>query len=830
MKEFNLYSISRGFIQNKKSYFLFISGIMIASIVLTLVITSMFNTLIFKIDDGNAKKYGLQHASVFNIAADEKEAITKSEMLKSWGSIFNYGYHKVVDSEVYITLGYFDNQAILLGNLHILEGKLPETNNEAAIERHVAERLGNIGVGSTISIDYNGRPINIIVTGILYDFSGTWNVPEEVLRGKTDVPQVLVGGQEGFTQESQTCLVELPIYDEQKIFDLFSKYNLDKYFSVLNSKYYESGKNELAALNLFRNLFITALVLIIQVIIYYSLHQFTTEIRDSYKVLRILGFTYGQIFKIYFIHISIITACSLFAGVIVGVPIAILLGTLQGLNAVSVIFRGAFLYCIVSICLDLLMAAVIFQNNIVKFCRASLVHQAENNIKSMQIGKRFSTTLTNYNFQLHVKKIWPLLAAFGIIFLLIGVVNTYFNGYYTNSTIEVPDFIMQTNSIEVYKEYGPYRLYKSGNAVFEADDVETALANEKIDFSYCEILTNGAVILSDSKNDGYWAQWISVYDSQDPDTINYPKAIPQNITASNDYSVLLSSPMLIDWINTNYFDGEEIVGRDSTVLFLPNHYIDDIKVEHLRFAQLYIDEGTPLENAIDNMDYIKCQTDELEIDIQISEPLFIDKGNGKIHIEKPTIIIPETRLESFSLFTGISQVVIYMTNDTTEEQLEQFDEELRVVTHNFPNSYFFSLYEIEQRENQQSLVIHVTLGLLSFILILFLFVAFYQAMYLVFYKRRLTFSIYRAIGMDFKSIYKIVSDELKRYAFICIGIFCWLLFIQYLLIGNLQIFISGMIFLGVAFIALIYAGYYAAKKISGLFREENLHNLLQYKE
>src|SRR5699024_1646286 len=102
--------------------------------------------------------------------------------------------------------------------------------------------------------------------------------------------------------------------------------------------------------------------------------------------------------------------------------------------------------------------------------------------------------------------------------------------------------------------------------------------------------------------------------------------------------------------------------------------------------------------------------------------------------------------------------------------------------------------------------------------------------YLTLYNRRRSFGIYRALGMDYKCMYKSIFSELNRYAFICSAIACALLYVLNLQTGDLPIFVSKISIIVLLYLALVAANYYASRRISILFKEKNIYNLIKYRE
>lgn len=825
MKKSNVSNITKSFIKSKFKYFIFLCGIILSSIALIIIISAMFNGLIYQIDEKNAYRYGKHQAITYNISLDDKSSLLKDERITKSGSILNYGSYHILDSEEYFTVGYFDRQALTLSNLHLIDGDWPDSNNEIAIEKHILDRLDSIDIGSVISIKNHGETHFFKLTGIISDYSGTWNVPEEIISGKTDVPEAIIGNGELHQEYAESLMISLSAFDEYNILDLFSSHNLNPYYSVINTKYYIIGQNELLALNIFKNVFIISLILIVQVILYYCCRQFIFDVRNSYKILRILGSKYKMLYRIYGCHSGAIIILSLLFGIIIGLSISMIIGEVYAIKSYSILFNQTVISCLISLLLNILIMIALFHKYVVSFCRASLDKDEDADTKPMKIKKDFYSAIIKYNFQRNIKKLFPIILAFSCIFILIGAVNVYFSGSILKPDKNTPDFILQPNSMDVYQEYGAYQLYKSSNAQFDFDDIEEILSNDDINLSISEISTKGIVIISELDNQ-YWPQWNNIAYT-DTNLSEYPAVIPKNVSASNDYRIILSNSDLIELIESRYSIN---IDDENTILFLPYYLNDKTNLDKIKLFKLYKDKDISFDYAVNNTDCIKSLTEEIFVDVQINDALFIENGENSIYSEKPTLIIPYERVINSSLFTGIGRITIYLNDNLSNEKREEFDNYYRSFTRGFSDSYFFSLYEIEQSEREQSVVINISLYLISGILIIFLMIVFYQTMYLEFYNRRKVLGIYRAIGLDYQNTNKIILFELKKYLHICMLISFSFLIIQNFIARDMDIIVGTVISLGITYVILLLSVKYVAKRISRLFKEENIINQIQYKE
>lgn len=75
-----------------------------------------------------------------------------------------------------VVIGSCDDNFLEMGNIELLEGRMPEKENEVAVEEEYLEVLGVTGVGSYISINSNVRSLrNYKVVGIIKNYSSRWS-------------------------------------------------------------------------------------------------------------------------------------------------------------------------------------------------------------------------------------------------------------------------------------------------------------------------------------------------------------------------------------------------------------------------------------------------------------------------------------------------------------------------------------------------------------------------------------------------------------------------------------------------------------------------------
>ena len=107
---------------------------------------------------------GNYHALFYDVPRDKQKYITQNVNVESYFSVENIGYAKV-DSKneymPYVHLMGFDQKALKNYGLNLLEGRMPENDNEILITEHLQSN-GEVNwkVGDTVSLDISTRLID----------------------------------------------------------------------------------------------------------------------------------------------------------------------------------------------------------------------------------------------------------------------------------------------------------------------------------------------------------------------------------------------------------------------------------------------------------------------------------------------------------------------------------------------------------------------------------------------------------------------------------------------------------------------------------------------
>ena len=118
------------------------------------------------------KVYGAYSGIIYD--ADSEKINLNAEKIKNSNSGIVYGANKVIsenDKDIYI--GYIDSNAMELCSISLKEGRLPESDNEIAIENNTYERLFlTAQVGEKVIISVIEKEYTLV--GILNDYVSNW--------------------------------------------------------------------------------------------------------------------------------------------------------------------------------------------------------------------------------------------------------------------------------------------------------------------------------------------------------------------------------------------------------------------------------------------------------------------------------------------------------------------------------------------------------------------------------------------------------------------------------------------------------------------------------
>ena len=147
-------------------------------------ITIFSDTYTLTLEENRKLTYGAWHIAVFDADETVKESLSNHAAIESVGSMHLSGMVLSDDSPIG-GIGYLDEDLLEIGNITLLDGHLPETNNEIAIEAGTLNRLGMslmLGQQIPLSISNYDEAGNLLdcetqvftLTGVIKNYSANW--------------------------------------------------------------------------------------------------------------------------------------------------------------------------------------------------------------------------------------------------------------------------------------------------------------------------------------------------------------------------------------------------------------------------------------------------------------------------------------------------------------------------------------------------------------------------------------------------------------------------------------------------------------------------------
>lgn len=265
-------------LKRKKWLFLFVSTfILVISSVIALQMSA--ESIKNNLKENAMTEYGGHTAVLLDIEDDLFEVKEKADKVGAF-----YITDSLELSDLKMSVGWFDDQALQISRIRLKEGNLPENEHEIVIEEAYLTKInkelgGNWELGEERVIHFAKGEKTFILTGILHNYSSQWTLnSSEQIKGFNRFPNILVGEQPTEGIEGHNYLIEyLGKVDKSivKAEELLTYYD-DKGF--LNERYLNDGLLDyygialLAVVFKYIILFLSILSLI-NILTYFNHHQ-----------------------------------------------------------------------------------------------------------------------------------------------------------------------------------------------------------------------------------------------------------------------------------------------------------------------------------------------------------------------------------------------------------------------------------------------------------------------------------------------------------------------------------------------------------------------------
>jgi len=134
---------------------------------------SLVETASYALMQKNAEVYGDFHGIIFAISENAMETVEQSPYVTDHAYIYSYGIYELPESQVEISLGTYDEKAWEMSHIQLIEGRMPQSAEEIALEERWKTDMG-WKTGDTVTIDTGEEEKQFTICGWINNYRLLW--------------------------------------------------------------------------------------------------------------------------------------------------------------------------------------------------------------------------------------------------------------------------------------------------------------------------------------------------------------------------------------------------------------------------------------------------------------------------------------------------------------------------------------------------------------------------------------------------------------------------------------------------------------------------------
>ena len=746
----------------------------------------LFDSVSKKTFEKGTDAYGRQHATFFNITAEQIEQMQIYPLMDKVGIIENYGVYSLADYGQMLTFGHFDKEAQELGRIKIVEGALPENKNEVALEAHLCSLPSEqvLKVGDILRVKTMQGEISFTVCGFIESYTGLWSSPDVQIPGINDYPQCLLlddrvlGGEK--TQSVIFCLetANQVVRPDQLILQLSNAIGdvSPEYLVFNDAAYGEKQQVRLYTLERLKKIFLLFSICGIAWMTYILFNSYLKPYIPSAITMYRLGAKHG----------AVIIPLLIWSGIL-GLG-GILLGSM-----ISVVFARGFqtkfqfrwqlfgqwkitlmLFAIVEI-----VTVFFFKKRIFKICKHISFRQEEYTREENTNGNHIVTPMVRFHLRRNWKRMMGICVLTAMYLTLLFCVQH--QATIMEGDVKIPSIYASAMGNYGLNLYGEFELSSKmqGYKIKEINAIGSlpGVISIKKDYS----AKAASLIYPENGDAEYYDRIMQSFSEAFWDTGEIIPAIPDGIRATRmGYSMIILDQWNEKIFRERYPDAVNLK-KGEVILFCPDmgakendvlqgilHNAEDNMIANkayregdmLRFGMLETDMD--FLTAIQNPQDIQYTEESVKI-AQVYNEAMLRMNNDKEFHSEICVVMKEETAEELSFTQKVSRFEIYMDENLSRQQYEAIEAQVYRVALQLQGAKIDSY--LQERDFQQRLFQAVRLGyvIISSILVIFLAISLINIIYETLIRRQRVFGILRAVGYRKKQLFYTIWMELLVY-------------------------------------------------------------------
>lgn len=738
-----LYTIGLRILKGHKKYCASVIFLQILFVILIVCVP----TIIIGVNDSNfnieANIYGLQHAILYDLDAQQKEALLNIDA--------EVGFVDVLDTPIIIhdkviNGGYADTQFMQIGHISLKAGAMPKNAYDVVLEDNLASSLGLV-IGSDITVIIDGRREALHVTGIIYDYIGNWNTAQYSDEKNIALPQVLFNKNFQGKLEHKHALIHLKTASKtdlcgNQIDNLCEKLGITEYQN--NTNLYQGQTSvETSLYNTCLLIFIAAMLIASFMITFNSASKFVKHIYDRFKIMRMIGGNRAACRKIIVAQQFIIAIISYLIGAVLAILMVIWLNYILDIDLYS---GMPFLLTLAFALLTTL--TIIVTCKLYKLVDDCMIIPVRNTSVMMVQRKSIVLQLANYNFQRYIKRFVTTIIAIGVCVSIFSVAGD-FEQILRNQEASAIDYTIISQTGLTYDLFGRYQIIRNRDNGFSFSDLSQIRAFGNACNVHAEPYNRGIVLeMDDNRVDDYWSFWMDQSDFGYSIELNNSIATKETSCVSELSFVIVDQAEFVrlceQYTTTAYAEMD-----GSIIIFAPP--IEGKGQSAFSAGDMVV--FSRLNKEGDNINYASYP---YRIESIVDCPLAQDFGDSVLMYDKPTIVITENAAKSSGILSGYYIIDVSLVDKETAYDVEKV---LKRLAAQHPNSTYFSTAAYQERNLQIDRMIKLLMSLLCAVIGGYGIITSGLLFYTRILENKAEYGLYRVLGLPIKKLILAIGIE-----------------------------------------------------------------------
>ena len=751
----------------------------------------LFDSVSKKTFEKGTDAYGRQHATFFNITAEQIEQMQIYPLMDKVGIIENYGVYSLADYGQMLTFGHFDKEAQELGRIKIVEGALPENKNEVALEAHLRSLPSEqvLKVGDILRVKTMQGEISFTVCGFIESYTGLWSSPDVQIPGINDYPQCLLlddrvlGGEK--TQSVIFCLetANQVVRPDQLILQLSNAIGdvSPEYLVFNDAAYGEKQQVRLYTLERLKKIFLLFSICGIAWMTYILFNSYLKPYIPSAITMYRLGAKHGAVIIPLLIWSGILGLGGILLGSMISVVFTLWLQT--RIEFTWKLLEQWKLILLLFIVVEM-VTILFFKKRIVKTYKHISFDQRKQIGEEECVGNNIVMSIAKF----HLRQNWKRMIGICVLTAMYLTLLFCVQHQATAMKQDVAAPSIQASAMGNYglNLYGEFEL-SSKMQGYEIEAVNAigslhGVISVKKDYS----AKAASMIYPEHGDMEYYERLMQKFSEAFWDTGEIIPAIPKGLQATRmGYSIIVLDQWNKKIFQERYPDAVNLQ-KGEVILFCPNmgveennvlqgimHNAEDNVIANtayregglLRFGMLETDMD--FLTAIKNPQDIQYVEEIVKIAQVYNEAMRRMNSEEEFHSEICVVMEEETAKE-ISFTQKVSRFEVYMEENLPRNQYEAIESQVYRIALQLQGAKIDSY--LQEKDFQQHLFQIIKLGytIISGVLVTFLVISLFNIIYETLIQRQRAFGILRATGYRKKQLFYTIWVELLVYWFIMI--------------------------------------------------------------